>query len=146
MSASALFYCGGTNRQAVILSPSATVTASGTGTAVSQLGEFVAFYLQLDVTAAATASGDKLDVYLQTTIDGTNWLDIYHFTQLAGNGGAKRYFAKFIAADALTEFENGTALIASGGRAILGDSYRVRWAVTNSSAPSFTFSVTANLQ
>ncbi len=46
---------------------------------------------QLDVTAAATEVGDLLDVYLQHSFDGgTTWDDFVHFTQVLGDGGAKK--------------------------------------------------------
>lgn len=124
---------------------SAARTVTGAGDPVALEG-FAAIVLQLDVTAAATETGDTLDVYVQTTIDGTNWVDIYHFTQVVGDGGAKRYFGKLVFDAALTEFENAAALAAAGGRAIFGDQYRVRWAVTDASTDnaSFTFGVTAN--
>lgn len=147
MSAGALTYTGNPNLQGVVLQPSAAKTATGTGTAVTGLGEWQVLILQLDVTAAATDVGDTLDAFLQTTIDGTNWIDIYHFTQVLGNGSAKRYFGKIVRDVALTEFENATALGAAAGRAIVGDQYRVRWAITDASTAnaSFTFSVTANV-
>lgn len=142
----ALNYSGNPNLQNIVLQASAAKTATGTGTAVTGLGEWRVLILQLDVTAAATDAGDTLDVYVQTTIDGTNWVDVYHFTQVLGNGGAKRYYGKLIWDAALTEFENAAALAAAGGRAIVGDQYRVRWAITDADADcSFTFSVTANV-
>ena len=52
----------------------------------------------------------RLNVYVQTTIDGSNWVDVAHFTEVAGDGSAVRQFAKLIWDAALTEFENGTAL------------------------------------
>lgn len=142
----AITYAGKTNLAGQVLVASGIVTADGTGTAVGNFGEWRVLCLQLDVTAAATGSGDKLDVFLQTTIDGTNWIDVYHFTQVLGNGSAKRYYGKLIWDAALTEFENATALAAAGGRAIIGDQYRCRWAVTDAGThvQSFTFSVTAN--
>lgn len=142
----ALYHVAPSNRQAVTLLASAARIETGTGSAVANLGEFRALVLQFDVTAAATAAGDTLDVYVQTTIDGTNWVDIHHFTQVLGNGGAKRYFAKVVAEAALTEFENATALGAAANRAIVGNQYRVRWVVVDATTDdaSFTFSVTAN--
>lgn len=142
-------YFGNCNLQNQILL-AATTTAggaqTGTGTAVTGLGEWKVMILQLDVTAAATDAIDTLDVFVQTTIDGTNWVDIYHFTQVLGNGSAKRYYGKLVWDAALTEFENATALGAAGGRAIVGDQYRVRYAqVDAGSNASFTFSVRANL-
>lgn len=139
-------YCGAPNRVGVVLQASAAQTATGTGTAVTDLGEWNQVTAQLEVTAAATAVGDLLDVFLQTSIDGTTWLDIIHFTQVLGNGGAKRYIGKIDAATALTMYETGTALSAAAVRNIVGDQYRVRWAITSASAPSFTFSVTANFK
>jgi hypothetical protein len=141
----ALFHTGLANLQGVTLLASAARTTTGTGDALADLGEFGSLVLQLDVTAAATAAGDTLDVYCQTTIDGTNWVDIHHFTQVLGNGSAKRYYAKIVKDVALTEFENGTALGAAASRSILGNQYRVRWAITDADDASFTFSVKANV-
>jgi hypothetical protein len=39
------------------------------------------------------------------------------------------------------EFENGTALVQSTSRNIMGDEWRARWAVTSGNDPSFTFAV-----
>ena len=48
--------------------------------------------VQLDVTAAATDVGDTLDVYIDMSIDGgTKWVNVLHFTQVLGNGGAKTF-------------------------------------------------------
>lgn len=129
----------------LVLQASAAQTATGTGAAVV-LDGFEAIVFQLDVTAAATDAGDTLDVYVQTTIDGTNWLDAVHFTQVLGNGSAKRYISKLSASLALTEYETGTALGAAAVRHIFGDQWRVRWAITDAGTPnvSFTFSVKAN--
>lgn len=124
---------------------SAAKTETGTGDAVLLEG-FEVLEFQLDVTVAATEVGDTLDVYVQTTIDGTNWIDIVHFTQVVGNGGAKRYISKISASLALTEFEVGTALGAAAVRHLVGAQYRVRWAITDAGSDnaSFTFSVKAN--
>jgi hypothetical protein len=128
-----------------ILLPSAARTVTGTGEAVLTMEGFSSLTFQLDLTSAATESGDTLDVFVQTPADGTNWIDIVHFTQALGNGGAKRFIAKIVADAALTEFEAGTALGAAASRAIFGDQYRVRWAITDSGTAnaSFTFSVVA---
>ena len=127
---------------AVTLLASAEQTATGAGDAVRLPGIVNALSFVLDVTAAATAAGDTLDVYVQTKIDGTNWLDVQHFTQVLGNGGAKRYIAKIAAGAALTEFENGTGLGAPAVRNLLGDDWRVRWVIAEADAAAFTFSVT----
>jgi len=82
---------------------------------------------------------------VQTKIDGTNWLDVAHFTQCLGNGGALRYVTKVIASVATAEFENGAALGAAAVRNLLGDEWRVRWTHTDAGVDngSFTFSVVA---
>jgi hypothetical protein len=141
-------YTGSPNVVNQILLASGTVTASGTGAAVASLGEWSSIIWQLDVTAAAAAVGDTLDVYIQTTIDGTNWLDFVHFTQVLGNGGAKRYITKTIASNTQTEYSTATALGAAAVRHLFGDQYRVNYTVVDGGAhgQSFTFSVTANLK
>ena len=46
----------------------------------------------LNVTAAASEVDDTLDVYVDTSYDGgTTWVNIGHYTQVLGNGGAKEY-------------------------------------------------------
>ena len=108
----------------------------------------------LDVTAAATDAQDLLDVYVQTKLDGTNWTDVVHFTQVLGNGGAVRHIGKVTAQLAETMFEVGSALASGAVRNMLGDDWRVRWDVTEAGPPgatsgsgvgllAFTFSVTA---
>jgi hypothetical protein len=101
--------------------------------------------VELDVTAAAAAVGDTLDVFVQTMLDGVNWVDIVHFTQVLGNGGAKRYFAVLAPNAGQAMFENASALAVSTIRNILGDQYRVRYTIVDGGAhgQSFTFAVWA---
>lgn len=124
---------------------SAARTETGNGSAVKLPSHTGGIGFVCDLTAAATEVGDTLDVFVQTKIDGTNWLDVVHFTQMVGNGGALRYIAKVSAETAQAEFENGTALGAAAIRNHIGDEWRVRWAITDAGADnaSFTFSVTA---
>lgn len=99
----------------------------------------------LNVTAAATEAGDTLDVFVQTQLDGTNWVDVVAFTQVVGNGSTKRYFAKVVGGVAQDDFENATALTAGSVRNLMGRQWRVRYVVTDASTDnaSFTFSVVA---
>lgn len=124
---------------------SAAQTETGQGGSVRLAERVDALAFVLDVTAAATAVDDTLDVYIQTKLDGTNWLDVAHFTQVLGNGGAKRYVAKLTAALATAEFENGSALGEAAVRNLLGDEWRARWDITDAGTDdaSFTFSVSA---
>ena len=98
----------------------------------------------LDVSAAATDAADTLDVSIQTVLDGTNWIDVVHFTQVLGNGGALTYVAKIVAGVAQAEFETGTALGAAAVRHLFGDEWRVNYVQADADADAtFTFSVTA---
>lgn len=128
------------------LHASGAETATGTGSSVSGFGFFDVFEFQLDVTAAATQSSDTFDAYVQTTLDGTNWIDVVHFTQVLGNGGAKRFVAKISSELAESMFSTATALSAGSIRHIVGDQFRAYWAITDASTAdaSFTFSLTAH--
>ena len=126
----------------------ATTPAAGAvdtaGSAVRLPGMVNGFAFILDVTAAATDVGDTLDVQVETKLDGTNWVPVAHFTQVLGNGGAKRYVAKIVAGLAEDDFEDSAALGASAVRHLLGDEWRVAYVqVDGNSDAAFTFSVVA---
>lgn len=125
---------------------SGAITATSSGTAAVNLDGFDAdaLIVQLDVTAAALAVGDTLDMFVQTTVDGTNWVDIVHFTQVLGNGGVKRFFAKVGRPTVETMFENATALAAASVRNLLGNQFRTRYTIAGAT-PNFTVSVKANV-
>jgi len=128
--------------EATSLLDSTTETTTDAGDAVRLQSMVNAFTFTLDVTDAATAVGDTLDAYVQTKLDGTNWVDVVHFTQVLGNGGAVRHVARVSAALAQATFAVSAALAAGNVRHLLGDEWRVRWAVAGAT-PSFTFAVTA---
>lgn len=103
----------------------------------------------LNVSAAASLVGDTLDVYLQGSVDGTNYNDFIHFTQVLGNGGAKVYEAKWFL-DMAPETELGApsdkamgAGVVQGLQAI--SYWRLAWVIEGGSSKSFTFSVVADL-
>lgn len=97
-----------------------------------------------DVSAAATDVGDTLDIKVQTKLDGTNWVDVIHFTQILGNGGAKRFVAKLLANTAETLFADGVLGAGTTVRHLLGDEWRVNYVQVDANAnASFTWSVTA---
>src|SRR5262249_23496717 len=101
--------------------------------------------LELDVTAAAAASGDTLDCAVQTLIDQSNWVDVARFTLVLGNAGAKRYYACLTLAGGCAMFEAASSLSAGSLRHIFGDAWRCRYTITDGGAhgQSFTFSMTA---
>ena len=125
-----------------VLTSQTGVTSTGNGVAVDLPAPANGLQLQLAVTSAALVVGDTLDVFVQTRLDGVTWVDVQHFTQALGNGGAKRYTTKLVCNQTVTEFEAGTALAAASHRDLLGDQWLVRWVVAGAS-PSFTFAVYA---
>jgi len=133
------------DHDATTMLASASQTATSTGESSVRLPGMVnAIVFILDVTADESTAADLLDVYVQTKLDGTNWTDVVHFTQHAGNAGAKRYVMKISAGTACTGFEVGSALGANAVRDLLGDEWRVRFTVVDdSSSASFTFGVYA---
>ena len=101
--------------------------------------------LTFDVTAAVTDAGDKLDVYVQTKPDGTNWLDVARFVQVLGTSTGIRKHAKILAAAGATEFGT-SALSETQKRDVVGSAWRARYLITAAGTTgneSFTFSVFA---
>lgn len=70
-----------------------TVTGdAGNGGLYKLQQRFDEMVAQLVVSAAATEVSDTLDVYIDTSFDGgTTWVNVGHFTQVLGNGGAKTF-------------------------------------------------------
>ena len=121
-------------------------TSPANGSAVTGKGKYSVAIFELDVTVAGTEAGDTLDAFVQTRIDGTNWIDVVHFAQVIGTDTTKRQIAKIISGLAQAEFEVATGLGVGAVRNILGDEYRVRFEIVEVTGDnsSFTFSVTAN--
>lgn len=137
----------GANAQNVeLLASAARVAGSANGAAVASLGGYRGAEIQLDVTAAATDVDDTLDVYVQTTIDGVNWIDIVHFLQVLGTGGAKRFVCKVVAGEPQGVVDVSSALVEGDVRHILGDQLRARWDIVDPAGAnaSFTFGLKAN--
>lgn len=130
---------------------SAARTATGTGPEISGMSRFTRAVVELDVTAAATETGDKLDVYLQKKTPSGKWVDFVHFTQVAGDGGAKSFLANLATDVAPTAGLHGTDQTVAAGTAQQGpwaDVWRVRWDVTAAlveANESFTFGVQAQV-
>ena len=102
--------------ETVTLAASAARTTSGNGTASAGWGGVSRVRAQLDVTAASGTT-PTLDVVLEDTIDGTNYLTVGTFTQKTATG---------------REAINVTNPFT--------DNLRARWTVAGTT-PSFTFSV-----
>jgi hypothetical protein len=127
---------------------SAARTASDVGAAIVIPKRMKAAVFLLNVTAAATEINDLLDVWIQESPDlgATTWNDILRFTQVLGNGGAKKYIAT-VNCEAPAERESAAvqdAAMAAGVRQGPVIPYiRPKWTVTDAGADnaSFTFSI-----
>lgn len=139
---------------ALTLVSSAARNASGNSGALtpfgSKVGKLKAAVFLLTVSAAATESGDTLDLYVQhSPDDGTTWDDFIHFTQVLGNGGAKKYIATWLR-DAPPESEIKApadgALAAGVLQGPVTPLWRAKWVVVDSGTAnaSFTFSLVAS--
>ncbi len=63
----------------------ATATTAVLGSAVGMLQQYDGLRI---VASLIGATGGTLDVYLQTSVDGTTWYDYAHYAQLAAAAGA----------------------------------------------------------
>lgn len=129
-----------------ILLASATQTASGNSAVSITHGERMkgAIFL-LTVSAAGTAVGDLLDVYIQSSPDGgTTYDDFVRFTQVLGNGGAKKFTATWMRDISPTSSLHAPAdatMTAGVNQGPIGSTLRVKWVITSSVTPSFTFKI-----
>jgi hypothetical protein len=130
----------------------AQVAGTENGTAVKLQRHYTQLTVILDVTAAATAVDDTLDVYIDTSFDGgTTWVNIGHFTQVLGNGGTKRFVMSFVANPVASSNATDATADQTAGNALqigFGDRLRARGVVVDPTGAdaSFTYAVTAFLK
>ena len=135
---------------ATTLVASTTTTATGTDaiTAFSenQIMRMRGAIFMLEVTAAGTTADDKLDYFLQYSLDGTNFTDFVAFAQVSG-ADTGRWYARWIATGALppeavsAETDAGIA----AGTVLHGPSggtWRGRAVITDDTDPTFTYNLT----
>lgn len=139
-----------TNR--ITLLGSTTVTSGPTvtnGSAVTRMQEYTQGLMVLSVTANPSGSNRTLQVWVQTTADGSNWHDVVAFTAVTGNAGASAgsggvYSAPWSsicgAALAPAILVNATTAASTTNCIPLGDQVRVTYKPSDSQ--SWTFSVT----
>ena len=126
------------------LMSSTAITASGNGTVEALFPGMVSgLSLTCNVASAGSSSGDKLDMYVQTKIDGSNWLDVCHFGQVLGDSTGIRMMDKIHANGSVTAFASTDVLAAAAQRDLLGSEWRARWVITSSTDPTFSASVYA---
>lgn len=124
---------------------SAARTASGNSGAITLSdGPFDDIIIEVDVTAASGTT-PTLDIYVQETLDGTNYVDVAHFTQITAalTNKARVALKRGNLSDAIKE-GIGDATVAANtlGLPLMTDKGRVKW-VIGGTTPSFTFSVTS---
>jgi hypothetical protein len=131
------------------LKPSGLVdgaVVNAVGTPFVLKGERRIIILLLDITQSATAAGDTLDVYVDVLgSDGVTWINAVHFTQQAGNGAAKKWWAMQSIAAAPAAVCVAVATDAASGVTrpyLVSDSIRARWTTVEATDVSHTFSVT----
>lgn len=100
-------------------------TANGDSGVLSGWGSCNAIRFQVTVTAAS-GTNPKLKVFVDDTLDGTNWNERRELGEITGTG---------IAGASLVEDLGSYSYLTA-------DRIRVRWEITGTS-PSFTFSVIA---
>lgn len=114
---------------------------------VGALFAYGSIMVVLKVTAGATAAGDTLDVYVDTTADGgTTWINAIHFPQVLGNAAVKTFAATVARGGGQVATTTDVTTDAAAGTVrpnLLGDMLRVRYTTVQASAVSFTFGVTA---
>lgn len=129
---------------------SAAVTAAGTSSTVTLPRDTKSVIVQLDVTAAATEVGDILAMWLQGTVDGTNFYDLGRFADVLGNGGAKRYLMvisrEYTPESELITPTDATMTASTVNQGPFPDKLRMKYTVTDAGGDnaSFTFSVSLN--
>jgi len=127
----------------VELADESAATATGTGTAVAAPGGRIgAMQFIFDLTSAASTGSDTLDVYVETTLDGTNWIEIVHFAQVTGSATTYQMAGKIVAGLKEDLFTTSATLAASAHRDLFGSQYRAKWTITDDSgSASFAFTV-----
>ncbi len=133
--------------QVLTLKTSAAETASTTQTGGSFREVYKNALIVLDVTVAATLAGDTLNVYVDTSFDGTTWFNVGAFTQVLGNGGAKK-FAMGLTSDnaGATAVVDVTSNATAGATRQFGLGSYLRSRSVVAGTGSFTYSVTAFLK
>lgn len=126
-------------------------TASGTIAIAADLSNVRRAGLILTVSAAGSAAGDLLDVFLQSSIDdGATWDDFVHFTQALGNGGPKKFIAWWTR-EVVPESEIAApvdgALAVGVRQGPIGVLIREKHTIVNGGGThDFTYSIKANLE
>lgn len=125
----------------IVIGSFAAVTASATDSGQYHIGAHQAVWFFLDITAH-TGAGGVIDVYVQSLVDTTNWVDTVSFTTATGVGRQRSMVQvpttqpPLVLAGYSPILTNGTAL------QYCAPNVRVRYAIT---AATVTFRVIASV-
>ena len=132
-----------------LLSGSAARTGSGVSATFELPPSLLkAIVVLLNVTAGGASSADKLDVFLQDSIDSSTWNDLMRFTQVLGDDPVKKFIAylSFLGVNAAPMGAPTDGSMSAGVRlGPVANHLRVKYVITNTGAQTFTFGVAANL-
>lgn len=134
----------------VFLSTNTYAIYSGLGYQIQD--KFTEMIVVCDMTAAATDVGDTLDLYIDTSFDGgLSFVNIGHFTQILGNGGAKKFIMSFKSSpiSAANSVPFGTDQVASAALQIgFGNYINYRAVIVDAGTQnvSFNYSVKVSLK
>jgi len=122
-------------------------TASDVGSAITLRRNLKGLIFLLDLSAASSVAGDLLDVFVQDSIDNSNWCDRVAFTQCLGNGGVKKYEARLNClaspATAMQAPIDGTLAAGSVLHGPISPYLRAKFVITDGGGShSFTFGLT----
>jgi hypothetical protein len=140
-----------TSIQTLRASAAQATAGTVTGTAIALQQAFKEMSVQLIVSAAGTDAADTLDAYIDTSFDGgTTWVNVGHFTQVLGNGGAKTFVMSFCNANpGATAVVNVTSDASAGATRQIGFGSQIRYRgvmVDADANGSFTYELKAFLK
>ncbi len=122
---------------------SAPRTANGTGNAVTLHRGLKALEFLLTLTNADKDAGDTLNIYIQESIDNSNWNDIISFVQLNGESAAQKILAKIncqVAPETeLGAMADGSLAAGSVLQGPVGPYLRAKWVLVDSGDADQTF-------
>jgi hypothetical protein len=136
----------GVGRSVQLASVTTGIVSATVDTALA--GSYKGGTFTLDVTAAATAAGDTLNVYIQRLLADGTYDDVVSFTQVLGNGGAVAYVADVLFDSTASDERvvQTDALAAGTVNAVpMAHGLRVSYVIVNVTSPDFDFTVTADL-
>jgi len=137
--------------QIATLQSASAIGADANGTALKYDKPFSEALIMLDVTVAASTAADTLNVFIDVSPDGgTTWINVGHFTEVVGDGGAVKHIMALNADNpGATAVFDVIADAAAGATRQIGISDRMRARsviVDDSASAAFTFDVIAFLK